>query len=259
MFMRLVGAAAVGLAVLASRPAAQPVRSAQWTEASVPFRVGETLTYDVTLSSYVVAGTAVTTVQGKQPSSSVPAAYHIVAEGRPVAMLARLYTLYYKMETFLDSVTLLPNRMSLISEEGAKRRVGRTNFDRVRRKASFELESETAARYDFDVPQQVQDGLSAVYVLRTMNFRTGDRITLPVTDEGNVYTVQAEVAGREHVSVPLGALDAWSLKIAIVDAKGQPAASNAGVWISTDARHLPLKLQADLALGSFVLLLRQAE
>jgi hypothetical protein len=73
-----------------------------------------------------------------------------------------------------------------------------------------------------------------------------------------VYTVRAEVAGLERLAVPLGSLDAWNLRIAIVDGKGQPAASNAGVWISTDARRLPLKMQADLTVGSFVLLLRQA-
>jgi hypothetical protein len=239
-----------------SHPAAQPARTVQPTEASVPFRVGETLTYDVTLSSYVVAGTAVATVEGKRPLSS-RTAYHIVAEGRPLPMLASLYALYYRMETFLDSVTLLPHLVAMYSEEGANKRVGRTSFDRLSRRASLEMEAERTARWEIDVPQQVQDGLSALYVLRAVDWKPGNRIVLPVIDQGNLYTLQAEAVGRELVTVPLGDLDSWNLKISIGNTGGQAAASNIGVWLSTDARRLPVKLQADMPLGRFVLLLRQ--
>src|SRR5687767_8953535 len=75
-------------------------------EATVPFRAGETLTYDVSWSSYLVAGTAMTTVHGTQPSGGSDA-YYIVAEGRPIPILARLYNLSYKMDTLLDTATLL--------------------------------------------------------------------------------------------------------------------------------------------------------
>ena len=53
-------------------------------------------------------------------------------------------------------------------------------FDRGRRKASYELQEDTTLKGEFDIPPQVQDGLSAVYILRAMNFKVGDRITLPV-------------------------------------------------------------------------------
>jgi hypothetical protein len=254
--MRLPVAAALGWLTVA-HAAAQPAR-AQIPEAAVPFRVGETLTYDVTLSSYVVAGTAVTTVEGKRTVSNT-SAYHIVAEGRPVPMFASLYALYAKMETLLDSVTLLPHRVSLYSEAGEQKRVGRTTFDRLARQASFEVEPQTARRRTFDVPQQVQDGLSALYVLRAMTLKAGDRVVLPVVAEGSVYTVRADVAGRERVSVPLGDVDAWNLKVAVSGGARESVASNIGVWVSADARRLPLKFEADLPAGRFAVLLRQAD
>ena len=255
--MRFPVVAAIGLTVLASNPAAQPARTAQLADATVPFRVGETLTYDVTFSSYLVAGTAVATVEDKRSVSSM-SAYHIVAEGRPVPMLSSVYAVYFKMETLLDSVTLLPHRVAIYSEDGAQKRIGRTSFDRVTRRASFEVEPETAAPREFDVPQQVQDGLSALYVLRSMNWKTGDQVVMPVTAEGNVYAVRTAVTGLERVSVPIGELDAWNLKVDI-DNIDQSAANNIGVWISTDARRLPLKMQADLPLGRFEVLLRRAD
>jgi len=245
---------AIGILTVAPVWTAQPSRP---KEAAVPFRVGESLTYDVTYSSYLVAGTATTTVQDKR---SVPGAtsYYIVVEGRPVPMLASLYRLYYKMDTLLDSVTLLPHRGSMHAEEGARKRTALTRFDRTARKGFFEVQTEPGGRLEFDIPPQVQDGLSSLYVLRAMTFKPGDTISLPVADEGLVYSVRANVTGSERLRVPLGEFDASVLKMTITDPAGQPAAANTAIWLSNDARRLPLKMQADLAVGSFVLLLRQA-
>src|SRR5687767_12439301 len=87
------------------RPAA-----AQGRDAAVPFKVGERLTYDVTWSTFLVAGTAYATVAAKLDGQGAPA-YHLVADGRPIPLLRRLYNVYYKMESMLDTGTLLPQRM----------------------------------------------------------------------------------------------------------------------------------------------------
>jgi hypothetical protein len=57
----------------------------------------------------------------------------------------------------------------------------------------------------------------------------------------------------------MGDVESWNLKLTILDSKKQPAATNSAVWISTDARRLPIKLQSDLPVGSFVLALRDAK
>src|SRR5471032_1582837 len=142
-------------------PAAPPVRSAaparqSRVERSVPFTVGETLTYDVSWSAFLTAGTVVTTVKEKR-SSYNSTAYYIVAEGRPTPLVAKLYTLYYKLDTLLDSYTLLPQRGSVYSEEGKRHRFKATSFDRGAQKASFEYQTETTSKRDFPVSPVVQD------------------------------------------------------------------------------------------------------
>src|SRR5579862_5973294 len=101
----------------APRPPPVPAPATQRVERPTPFLVGETLTYDVSWSTYLTAGTVVSTVREKKPSYN-STAYYIVAEGRPTALLSRLYTLYYKMDTLIDAYTLLPQRASIYSEEG---------------------------------------------------------------------------------------------------------------------------------------------
>jgi hypothetical protein len=254
MRVRSAIAAAAVLAVLAgSGSAAQ--RASPRAEAPVPFKVGETLTYDVTWSTFLVAGSAVTTVRDKAAAGG-STAYTVVAEGKPVALLARLYTLFYKMETTLDAGSLLPQRVSLYMEEGKRRRTGVTRFDRAAKRAFFELQAEPTVSTSFAISAQTMDGLSLIYSLRARTLKTGDALTLTVADEGTLYDVRVAVRPVEQVSVPLGAFPAWKLNVDIVDSAGEPAAKNAAIWISNDPRRLPLKLQAELPVGDFVLALR---
>jgi Protein of unknown function (DUF3108) len=259
--MRTVIATMLGLAGLASLAASPPAvaqRAVLRSEAAVPFKAGETLTYDVSWSSLLVAGTATATVVEKKPSSN-STAYYIVAEGRPLPILTKLYKLYYKMDTLVDSFTLLSQRGSLYSEEGAAHQLGSTRFDRTARRAFYERQQETTANADFPVPANAQDGLAALYAVRTRALRAGEAFTTPVADSGALYTVKVDVGGAPaQVKVPLGEFDAWSLKAGITDAQGQPVWKNIVVWISNDARRLPVKLQAELPVGQFVLALRAA-
>ena len=64
----------------------------------MPFRVGEQLTTTPRLVGNVsIAGLSTTTVVEKKPSFN-STAYYIVAEGRPLPLIQRIYALYYKMD-----------------------------------------------------------------------------------------------------------------------------------------------------------------
>src|SRR3712207_423352 len=98
-----IAAAATGNPAGQSRTAAPPPASTR-ADMAVPFRVGEVLTFDVAYSTYLVAGTATSTVVEKRAADN-STAYFIVAEGRPLPLIERIYALYYKMDTMLDSVS----------------------------------------------------------------------------------------------------------------------------------------------------------
>ena len=266
--MRIATAALLSLIALSSpaasqlpsgapRPAPGAGRAQKTAEAPVPFKVGETLEYDVSWSSFLVAATATTTVREKRPSYDSNA-YYVVAEGRPLPMLARLYNLYYKMDALVDSRTLLSQRGSLYAEEGSDHRLAATRFDRAARRAFFELQAEQNAKADYAVPPETQDGLAVLYALRTRAFKAGDRVVTPVADSGSLYTVTATVSAPETVRVPLGEFSAWKLNVSIVDGQRQAVWKDVAIWISNDARRLPVKLQAELSIGHFVLALREA-
>ena len=241
----------------AGRPGPRPAAPAR-REAIVPFRVGETLTYDVSWSQFLTAGTAVVKVVEKKPSFG-SSAYHLVADGRPLPLVERFYPVYYKMDSLLDSFTAYSQWTSIYTEERGRTRQANTRFDRAARKAFYEVPADPSMKDTFSVPPDVQDGLATLYAIRGRAFKDGERFAIPVADDGAMYTVAFQTSGPTRVRVPIGDIEAWELQVTIVDTKGQPFATSTAIWISTDARRLPVKMQANLSLGSFVLALRDVQ
>lgn len=221
----------------------------------VPFRTGETLTYNVGWSTYFTAGTATVRVQERRPLSGGRAAYILVAEGKPGSVLSKLYDLYYKAETQLDTRTLLPTTASVFSKEGSRTRVKTTHFKGAGRTADYSVKTTNLTTRKLTVQPYTQDVLAAIYVLRALPFKQGDTMTMPVTSGGDVYRARINYGGVESVKTDAGTFQAWKVAVHATDQSGKSAARAMNLWFSNDARRLPVKIEAGLAVGSFTLTL----
>jgi hypothetical protein len=245
---------AIGASVLAftTSPLAR-----QAGDRPVPFHVGEVLTYDVSWSTFVTAGTATMAVRERQPAGNGAFAYDLVAEGRPSTVVDKLYHGYYKAETLLDTRTLQPSIATVYSDER-----GRTKLQTLRflggTSAEFQPKA-SAPRERLTVPNLSLDPLSALYIMRVVSLKADGVIVMPIIDGRDQYTVRWQVAGPESISTSLGAMRAWRLTSGLADTKGKPIANNRlTIWMSTDSRRLPLKLQIAVSVGSFTLTLAHA-
>jgi hypothetical protein len=239
-----------------AKPAPQkaPRPPAARKERPVPFAVGETLTFDVSWSSYVTAGSATMTVSEKKPSYG-SVAYYIAAQGQPGPLLSRLYDLFYKADTLLDVYSLLPQRGSVFSKEGRRQRMKITMFDHTASTASYEVHTRTIVKKDLRIPAYSQDPLGAIYVLRALALKAGDRFSVPICDAGETFKVDVTVATPEPVKSGIGDVRAWKITPTLPKAQSS-GARRLTLWISDDARRLPVKMQAQLAVGTFDLTLR---
>lgn len=236
---------AVGLMATASAQGDMPV----------PFKPGEALTYDVSWTTFLTAGQATLSVKERQASGS-GARYYLVAEGRPSSTLQKLYHLYYKAESLLDTRTLRPSMATVYSDENGRKRHKTSTF-RGNGTVDYEIKTATSSRSTVTVPATAQDPLGALYVLRAIPLKPGQApFTIPVTDSGKSYSMRVTVGARESVRSGIGTLPAIRLTIAVsntADRTEKP--SQFTIWLSDDARRLPVKLQAGLAVGSVQLTL----
>ncbi|MGE5816145.1 MAG: DUF3108 domain-containing protein [Acidobacteriota bacterium] len=220
----------------------------------VPFAVGETLTYDVSWSSFVSAGQATLSVQ-ERTSAAGASTYHIVADGRPTPLVSSLYTLYYKVESWLDTSNLLPRRASTYTEEGRRRRSTSVTFDQRAHKAVYDA---GGTRRSFTIPPLTQDALAALYVLRALHVASGAQLTMPVVNNGELHHVTLTAGSRDTVECGLGAVQATRVDFQATDSKGEPVGRNMAVWLTGGRRQVPVQIRAELAVGSFRLVLRDA-
>lgn len=244
-----------GAALVAS---AGVVPSAQ-ADLPVPFKVGEALTYDISWTTFVTAGQATLSVKERKAQAGGRAGYYLVAEGQPSSMLQKLYHLYYKAESMLDTRTLRPSMATIYSDENGRKRHKISSF-RGNGVVDFEMRTASTSKSQIKVEATAQDPLGAVYVLRALPLKTGQApFVIPVTDSGKAYKMRVTVGARETVRTGIGSLPGLKLTLALTKVNGAPAdATNLALWISDDARRLPLKMVAGLSVGSFQLTLAKA-
>jgi hypothetical protein len=242
--------AAASLVTLSGRPAAQT----KGGDIAVPFKVGEVLTYDVSWSTYLTAGDATMTVKQRLPGAAGSSAFDLVAEGKPTSLLDKLYHVYYKAETYLDARNLRPSIATVFSDERGRQKTRTTKFTGP---TALEFQPKQNAPWEkHTTPPSALDPLAAMYVVRVLPLAAGKVYTMPVVDGSDLYNVKWQIAGPEPVTTPLGALQAWRITPTLTDGQGKAIPNKrVTLWMSNDARRLPLKLQVALPVGNFTLTL----
>jgi hypothetical protein len=134
-----------------------------------------------------------------------------------------------------------------------------TTFNDAARKATFEHVSAKSGKREFSVPAFTQDALSAVYVMRALPLKVGVKETIPVSTGGRSYSAQVSVVGIEALKTGAGPYQAFRLRTALYDERGQPSGRPIHLWISDTPSRVPVKLQSDLSVGSFILTLSEAK
>src|SRR5262249_55737541 len=137
---------------------------------------------------------------------------------------------------------------------GKRHKVKTTIFDRPAKKARYEVQTATLVTTELAVPPSTLDALSTLYVLRTIPLKANGTVTMAVCDNGNLYNVSMQIGGVEPVRTPLGTLNGIRITPRITSSAESPARSLA-IWISDDARRLPLRIEAGMVFGSFTLTL----
>jgi hypothetical protein len=126
----------------------------------------------------------------------------------------------------------------------------------------FDWTRMTATYTNFGQPEKtvnIQPGtfdpLSLIFAIRMYRLIPGDVLEIPVTDGKRVVNAKAIVASRETVKINDNVYDTllvipdMSRMEGIVSGRG---GSSIKIWFTTDERHLPVKIQTRIAVGSFV-------
>ena len=217
-----------------------------------PFGPGEELSFDVKMLG-VRSGTARFDV-GAPEQVEGRAAWPIVMEARSTGLTDAMFPVRDRFVSFWDPATHLPVESRLSASEGGKQRTLAMLFRRQSppNPASVEVMLEDARgtkTFTSAMEPDAQDVQSAVYWLRTRPLAVGERDAVPIVAGKRQWTMQAEVVGEAPLDTPAGRFDALRVQITTGFAGKLQSRKAIEAYFSADARHLPLRFEADLLLG----------
>lgn len=209
------------------------------------FREGERLRYRLRYGP-IIAGNAELAVEEIVLFRGRPA-YRIVSRARS----NRFFSKFYKVDDRVESLTDVDGLFSWWAEkhlrEGGYRADRRTEFDHLNRHI---YSNEDTLR---QVPPFVQDILSGMYYLRTLDLEVGQEILLDAFSDGKLYPLRIKVLGRQRVSTPAGRFDCLVVEPflrtpALFKQKGRIQ-----VWLTDDHRKLPVLMKTQIYVSAFSL------
>ena len=214
-----------------------------------PFNSGERLTYTVSWSKIISAGTAVMEVK-KERAEGGREVFRFISTARTIGMADKVYRVRDTVQSLFDNRTRESLSYDLDQSHGKRKKQRHTVFDHEAGKVSF---TENGKKETIAITRQTQDALSALYYLRTKNdFIVGTPIVFDIHDGGKNWSVEVHVLGRERLKTPVGEFDTIKVKTypkyeGVFMHKGEIF-----IWLTDDNRRIPVLMQSTITIGSIV-------
>ncbi len=243
----MLGAALTGLAGAAPAADVPPV----------PFAVGEKLHYRIFWGPLPV-GEALLHVRGIEMVDGHEC-YHFVAEAHTTGLGRALFPMDTVTESWTDRKELFSRRFHQDRHEGRHSRQRQTSYDYVQKQAvTKNLKNGREERVALDGP--VQDMVSSLYYARTrpLALNAEQQFVLNTSDAN--YQIRLRPDQRRQLTVrPVGDVPALRVEpkptLKIVSANS----GRMWLWISDDARRLPLVLNSTMSIGSAKMVLYKVD
>lgn len=207
------------------------------------FKVGEKLTFTIGWE-FISAGTAILAVENTTIVNERPC-YSISAVTNSNTFFSTLYKVRNRLETYIDIEGMYPLRYVKNTSEGGYKRNFIVDFYHATGKAL--IADVDSGRSEVNVPAFVQDIISAFYYIRTQPMVIGDEIILSTFDNGKYRDVVVKVLRKERISVNAGDFECVVVQTPIGPFKNR---SDLNIWLTDDARRIPVLMKSKIAVGS---------
>ena len=213
-----------------------------------PFQVGEKLSYRISWSKIVDAGTAelsATAEEGK------PNSLRLEARAVTSAAVAANYPFSDDFVSHFDTLTRSPWLYEKNFTERKRVVRDRIAFNQAQRTALFTNSRNQSKQIPIELG--TQDPVSSLYALRSLGLTPGMQVEFPVLDGGILYTLEARVVGAELITIKLGSFNAYRVDVRLRRESGALANRSITAWIGTDSRRLPVLASVALPIGAAVI------
>ncbi|NNE31277.1 MAG: DUF3108 domain-containing protein [Winogradskyella sp.] len=219
------------------------------------FQEGEWFKFRMSYSGWFKAGEATLKVNEKVLNGKK--VFHVVGKGKTTGLANAFFRVRDRYESYFDRETGVPYKFIRKIDEGGHTKDIEIDFNHIEQKAIVNNKKHRSVR-TITTEQDVQDMVSMYYHLRNSiditSLRQGDEIKTNMFFDEENYGFKLKYLGRETIKV-----DVNGSKIKVKTLKFRPYVMAGRVfkeeesltlWVSADKNKIPLKIKADLAVGS---------
>lgn len=180
--------------------------------------------------------------------------YHVVGKGRTTGLARVFFKVDDTYETYFGRNDNKPYKFIRNIDEGGYTKDIEISFDYPKQEAVLN-DKKNEKIYKFDIHNNVQDLLSAAYFLRS-NFtaedlEVGKSITIDMLyDDDGVYQFKLKFLGTEIVKSKYGKVECLKFRPYVQSGRVFKEQESLTLWVSNDLNKIPIRIQADLAVGS---------
>ncbi len=186
---------------------------------------------------------------------------HLISTANSAGMADKFYPVHDTFDADLDSRTFCTQRIAKHSEEGSRRLDRRVQFDYARAKSIVDdndLKAGKQRHAELDIPSCVTDVVDGFFYVMSLALEPGASQIFPVSNGGKTTDVRIQVEGRDSVKVPVGEYQTVRVKAEPLSGAMQ-GKGVLWVWLTDDARHLPVQMKSKLGFATLIFRLEKIE
>ena len=219
-------------------------------EKVVPFHPGEKLVFEVKWQ-FIPAGEAVLEVLPLETINGVEH-YHFVMTAKTYKYIDPLYKVRDRIDAYTD-LEMTYSKLYKQENRGRRKKDIVLNFDPERQKVQYSKNGKK--KKPISILSGSFDPLSVFYAFRFFDLKENTVLEVPVTDGKKCVIGHAKVIRRETVRIESGTYDTYLVEpdlkhIGGVFKKSKNAKFR--IWVTADARRIPVKMESEVIVGSFV-------
>jgi hypothetical protein len=240
----LFALAVVALSFPASLSQTHPVKSDTAVSPRNPFVAGERLSYDVSWADFIIAAELTIQTDDRRIFDGIDG-YHVTVQAQTVGLVSGLFLKVNDVyESYINAATLQPFRAEKRSRHGKKQTQSSVTIDQGKHIALL------AGGRTLEMPEDTYDLAGLIFAIRGMDLTLGKTRALTVLEDDKLYSIKLQPEAREKVTTRAGSYD--TVKVATSRTKGleNDKLYNLRIYITNDARRLPVLITAEPSWGS---------
>ncbi len=215
------------------------------------FGDGEWFKFKMSYSGFLKAGNATLTVKDSKLKGKE--VYHVVGKGWTTGMIKWFFKVKDRYESYFDKQTIVPYKFVRNIDEGGYTKDIEIDFDQENNKA-FVNNKKHKKKTIIDTKPNIQDMVSAFYYLRnnleTDSLKIGDEVRVDMFFDQENYGFKLQYLGEEIIDTEFGDIESLKFRPYVMAGRVFKEEESLTLWVTKDKNKVPLRIKADLAVGS---------